>query len=100
MAQADVSPERLLPYDSAPIQRLKIGGFSSVTEPTWWGPGFPFLDVWTECHYVASRQVIVLKIGRPAGEPKKSSFLFPWLFSSYDIPIKFVWVEVALQLRA
>ncbi len=96
VAEADVSPDRLLAYDSSRIRQLKIGGFRSADGRGSWGTAFFSLDVWSSCHYVESKKALVMKVGRPVGEPQKER---GWLRSAYEVPIKFVWVEVALDFE-
>ena len=96
VAETDVSPDRLLPYDSSRIRQLEISGFRSVDGRGSWGLAHCSLDAWSSCHYVASKKTLLMKVGRPAGELHKVGV---WLLRAYEVPVKFVWVEVELDLE-
>lgn len=96
VAEADVSPDRLFAYDSSRLRQLKISGFRSADGRGSWGLAFCSLDVWSSCQYVVSKKALLMKVGRPAGEPQKER---GWLRHAYEVPIKFVWVEVELDFE-
>jgi hypothetical protein len=96
VAEVDVSPDRLLPYDSSRIRKINIVGFRSPSGRGSWGLAFNSLDVWSSCQYVVSKTALLMRVGRPAGEPHKVRV---WLQRAYEIPIKFVWVEVELDFE-
>jgi hypothetical protein len=99
VAEADVSPDRLVPYNSSRIRHLNITGFRSANGRGGWGPAHCSLDAWSSCHYVASRKALLMKVGRPAGEPRKEPGLTGWLVQRYEVPITFVWVEIKLDFE-